>query len=206
MPNNDFIDVRVLVGNELLQEHDDPGGNGDKRGTAVRYVEATTGQEFAVQVKILPGFNLRHAPWLCSMLYIDNIDKAWQTAIPCKDLPHSRGVLLQEHTHLFRTTALKDQQGLWRIAPYTFGALGISMYLKHRYCARQLTYSADEAPTQNGLTPEQVSKIGTIRISFYRAKRTLKAVPEFWHGGSFSELDEISEKQLKGREIKNNVK
>ena len=56
-----------------------------------------------------------------------------------------------------------------------------------------------------GLGLEQVSRIGSIRVAFYRARR-VKTEPWLDNGTLPQVLDEVPEKAVKGSEIKANTK
>lgn len=59
---------------------------------------------------------------------------------------------------------------------------------------------------ESSLKFEDVQKLGSIRIDVYRAKKVKSDTPHFWEGEKPKVLDELPEKVLKGRAVKNNVK
>jgi hypothetical protein len=56
------------------------------------------------------------------------------------------------------------------------------------------------------LKPEQLVEIGTIRVEVFRAERKQLETPYVYDASVPEVLDEIPERMLKGKAIKNNVK
>ena len=66
--------------------------------------------------------------------------------------------------------------------------------------------AADDAPMSLALKPENIRKLGSIRIQVYRAEKVKRDKPYIGKGERPKILDEISEKALKGQPLKNNIK
>jgi len=56
------------------------------------------------------------------------------------------------------------------------------------------------------LKPGNIQRIGSIRVEVYRAVKVKLNKPYFWNGERPEILDELPEKALRGRHLKNNVK
>ena len=205
MPAQDLIDVRINVDGKPLQEYMEPEatGEGNKR---VRYVEVKAGQEFSVQITWKAGFELMWTEALTVEVCIDDINfKIWK-ALEKKDIQHRRGRLLHDEYMFMQSVHLKnDITGTWERCPYTFGVLGIS---ECRISTNRKPGTdhgaADEAPVN--VTPQNVRKLGSIKVEVYRAAKVKLDKPYLWNGERPEILDEISEKALKGQPLKNNVK
>jgi len=63
-----------------------------------------------------------------------------------------------------------------------------------------------ENVANTSLQVDQIEEIGTIRVTVFRAKAIKLAVPYFFDANIPKTLDEIPERMLKGKAIKNNVK
>lgn len=66
--------------------------------------------------------------------------------------------------------------------------------------------TAEENVPKDSLTSRRLGKLGRIQVTVFRAKQILRAVPYTYDGKMVEVLDEVPEKMLKGRHIKNNVK
>lgn len=73
-------------------------------------------------------------------------------------------------------------------------------------CTKPQLIPADESTIAATLAPDQLGKIGSVRVTVYRAKQNKRAIPRIYEGKMPQVLDEISEKSLKGRAIDNNIK
>jgi len=120
MPCRDFVDARIVVNDQPLEEYQDPDNDDD-----VRYVQAIAGQTFGVEVKILPGFQLHRARHLCFEFQIVDVNRYCCCAGARQSLPHRKGVLTKEVKHQHNGSRVKKDDGQWTIASLTFGALGI---------------------------------------------------------------------------------
>lgn len=52
----------------------------------------------------------------------------------------------------------------------------------------------------------RLEKVGSVRVTLYRSKRTTRIIPLVHKGLRPEVLDEVSEKSLKGKALNNNVK
>ncbi len=67
----------------------------------------------------------------------------------------------------------------------------------------QATLAEDEP---NDIKPDQIANLGSIQVRFFRSKAVPRATPFIWNGQLPKIVDEVPEKAMKGREIKNNTK
>ena len=77
MPLQDYVDVRILVNGQPLPEYPDPEESENNDGAKVYYVEAIAGEAFIVRVRLLPGFRLNWAPYLCFRFRFDDEESLW---------------------------------------------------------------------------------------------------------------------------------
>lgn len=66
--------------------------------------------------------------------------------------------------------------------------------------------TTDDKPSDQMLTVDAMKKLGSIRIRFFRGKKIKRNKPGCSSGIVDPPLDEVPEKLLKGKGIKNNVK
>ncbi|KAK5945004.1 hypothetical protein PMZ80_002207 [Knufia obscura] len=184
MPFNGFIDARVLVDGQPLQEYMDPDGIDN-----VRYVQATTGQRFTVEIRFLPGFKLQWAPYLHASLTFDDEEINWFRNLPTKGMAHRKGVLTKPESLQLGCTAAKDDTGTWKRTFFVFGALGLA-----------------ETEDCNPISLEQVNKLGRLKLEVYRAQEVPRELPFITEGRLPDARETVPEKLLKGRYIKNNVR
>jgi hypothetical protein len=64
----------------------------------------------------------------------------------------------------------------------------------------------DNSTPAAAFEPSRLKKIGSIRVTVYRAEKTKLAVPHAFDGIRPKVLNEVPEQSLKGTAIKNNVK
>lgn len=69
-----------------------------------------------------------------------------------------------------------------------------------------LLKSLGENDINTGLQLDQLEKIRTIRVTVFRAKAIKRAVPCILNNSIPKTFDDIPEKMLKGKAIKNNIK
>lgn len=205
MPFNGFIDARVLVDGQPLQEYMDPDGIDN-----VRYVQATTGQRFTVEIRFLPGFKLQWAPYLHASLTFDDEEINWFRNLPTKGMAHRKGVLTKPESLQLGCTAAKDDTGTWKRTFFVFGALGLGMCLAIQVDAINtagcwLTAVA-ETEDCNPISLEQVNKLGRLKLEVYRAQEVPRELPFITEGRLPDARETVPEKLLKGRYIKNNVR
>jgi hypothetical protein len=128
MPMIDYIDVRILANNQPLQEYPEPNGDTDGDRSRVRYVESVVGQRFAVLVRLLPNFELKHAPCFFASFHIDgNAPQHYNHALH-DELDHRHGYLQNTKTLTVQDSVpvWDDATGRWALCAFEFGALGIS--------------------------------------------------------------------------------
>lgn len=71
MPQHDLVDVRVLVNGQALHEYPVLESDKVQQDEKACYIEASNDQCFEVSVRWLPGFDLKHATTLMSLLDLD---------------------------------------------------------------------------------------------------------------------------------------
>lgn len=134
MPSQSLVDVRIIVDGRPLKEYCDPDSDLDDENLRTRYVEVKAGQEFAVRVKLLQGFELRSAKYVESVFQIDNhrdVRPCYFDAAADMQLDHQNGggTLLTDRavTHGWDSqTDWNEDYGEWTELKWTFGALGYS--------------------------------------------------------------------------------
>lgn len=120
MPCTEFVDARILVDGQPLEEYHDPDNDDN-----VRYIQATAGQTFVLQVTFLPGFKLQWAPHLYFEFKIDDVPLRYYRDHSSKSVVHRKGVLTRELRLSHHGQRVKKGNGQWTRALFTFGALGI---------------------------------------------------------------------------------
>lgn len=130
MPRHECMDVRIQVDGRPLVEYPDPDDANNSHHDLSRYVEVKTGQTFSVNVKILPGFQLLNAPYLCVEFEVDHDTASQAYHIRCEDEADTyRGILQNTLTEKFDGTRFRDPvTGTWYLHNLEFGALGISKW------------------------------------------------------------------------------
>lgn len=136
MPSHDCVKVQVLVDGEPLEEYleprdpndDDSDDEEEDENKFIRYVEATAGQRFSVQITWEPGFALKYAPHLYAELALDDEESFICTRLDCKTLSKRGGKLTKPYHASFEHTRTKDFDGKWKRVDYTFGALSVGKY------------------------------------------------------------------------------
>lgn len=126
MPEQNLIDVRILVNGQSLQEFPDTDGQYTGNENVVCYVQAETGQAFEVQVKWLSGYSLRHAPFLRAELKVDGHDTIACYSIKATKLRLKKGSLSKDFKKTFASVIAKNELEQWKRYTFTFGALGLS--------------------------------------------------------------------------------
>lgn len=126
MPAQNLIDVRIIVDGQPLQEYMEPEAT-DEGNKRVRYVEVKAGQEFAVQVTWMAGFELMWTEALFFKVEIDDMELYTWDSLEKWEMRHLRGTLLHDHFATLDGVMLKNETtAKWEDCPYTFGVLGIS--------------------------------------------------------------------------------
>jgi len=73
--------------------------------------------------------------------------------------------------------------------------------------ASQLTAPiADGVSSEERLSPEKLSKLGSIQVTCYRAESKKRAMPFIYSGAPTQPVKEIAERMLKGQGVKNNTR
>lgn len=124
MPILNFVDVRLLIDDEIAPEYDDPN-NPDSVHHAKKYGLAEAGQSFTVEVTHLKGFQLEHAPYIVSKMYCDMATKRVRQRESAAFIPYIQQTTLEkmwlgEHRRRIAKDAETDQ---WYKYNYVFGPL-----------------------------------------------------------------------------------
>lgn len=123
MPEQDLIDVRVLVDGQPLEEHRESEAT-EEGIQRIRYVEVKAGQEFAIQICWKTGFDLNWAEALSYIFWVDKLPFCAYVQEERKDIHHRRGTLIKDVSETGRMVSLKNEiAGEWERFPYTFGVL-----------------------------------------------------------------------------------
>jgi hypothetical protein len=206
MPEQDLIDVRVLVDGQPLQEYREPEAT-DEGPDRVRYVEVKAGQEFGIQITWKAGFDLKWTDALAYRLYVDDHNFFSYGAKEKRSIPHRRGTLVNDVLQVDESISFKnDVTGEWGICAYAFGVLGMSEWHKYDGWRETDRSIADDAPIDPCLKQGDIQELGCIRVKICRANKVKLDEPYCWQGQRPKTLDEIFENSLKGRALKNNVK
>ncbi|KAK5094923.1 hypothetical protein LTR24_003371 [Lithohypha guttulata] len=182
MPCTDFVDARILVDGQPLEEYQDPDNDDN-----VRYIQAKAGQTFVVQVTFLPGFQLQWAPSLYFEFWIDDDPLRHIVYAFSKSLVHRKGVLTRELRLSHDGKRVKKDNRQWTKALFTFGALGIE-------------------PTKDAFSPDKLNSLGKLTIRAFMAKTMQRETPYSNDGAMPVVVDTVPEELMKGRLIKNNIK
>ena len=124
MPEHEFLEARVLVNDEPLEEYNVPEDEETADGEIVRYIEATVDAQFKVLVGWKPGYPLKKAEWFHSNLKLDGISRSWSWSH--NSASGEGGVVAIRKKHVFDHTPVKDDSGQWKKMLFSFGALEIS--------------------------------------------------------------------------------
>ncbi|EXJ80328.1 hypothetical protein A1O1_08472 [Capronia coronata CBS 617.96] len=188
MPCQDLMDVRVLVDGKPLQEYLDPDGPADTSHQQTRYIEVKAGQKFSLEVTLLPGFEFYNGRGVFANLRVDNGE--WKGRYVKSSLARgSREKLLHPRCIGFTQQLCKDEDtGLWHMYDRVFGAFGTN----------------DETTVPAHLENCDVDSLGTIRVTVFRLRWESDLSPKDWKIPET--VDELPEKMLKGKQLKNMVK
>ncbi|ETI23424.1 hypothetical protein G647_05226 [Cladophialophora carrionii CBS 160.54] len=191
MPAQGCITAELYVDGQPLKEYSDPEREAEDDHRMTRYVEVKAGQRFSVKVALLPGFQFFTASDVRIEFYIDQ-NHHWQSFnCPYESVVTYRAELQHREEVWFHSSLMKDEfTGQWVTTSYGFGPLAVD----------------GDAPLPENLTPSDIDLLGSLRVSVYRAKKKTLYKPYVWDGSTPKPLDEISERALKGKAIKHNVK
>jgi hypothetical protein len=211
MPSHHCIDVRITVNGSPLPEYHHPETRDDEGHPHSRFVEAKTGQAFDVQIKLQSDFDFQFAPYVFYEFFLDECPTGNSDSFKKCATDHRKGILRYELKHNWNTIPLEDDSTEeWKECPITFGALGMSKF--SRFSLFQLigqtihlSHEADSDPVSS-LELHKLKDIGSIRVNVFRCKPRKLAFPMAPDGRRPTVLDEVSEKCLKGKAIKNNIK
>lgn len=202
----DFIQPQIFVDDQPLVEYPDPDGDDQDVSDITRYVEVKAGQKFKVQVTLLPGFQLLGAPLVYTAIRIDQDETLLYHVLDCSEM-HG-GAVRQPKMSCFETVKFKDDNtGNWVFAKPEFGALGLGESTNYSRLAGEVSsMTGEDIPLPETFRLSKIDHLGSIRVTVYRAHRRKLVVPRVWNGKLEKPLDQIAEKALKGRSVKNNVK
>ncbi|EXJ62729.1 hypothetical protein A1O7_03167 [Cladophialophora yegresii CBS 114405] len=191
MPALGHINVEVCVDGNPLREYSDPEREVEDDHHVTRYVEVKAGQKFSVEVVLLPGFKFFTASDVHIEFRIDQNNDVRYHNCPYESVEAHRGELRHRQEFWFHLRSVRDEvTGQWVSVCHEFGPLAVD----------------GDAPLPENLTLSDIDLLGSLRVSVYRAKRKWLVEPYVWDGYPAKPLDEISERALKGKAIKNNVK
>lgn len=125
MPFHDYVDVRVTVNGQPLQEYPDPDAEEAGNDQIVQYIEATVDQRFEVSIRWCPGFQLMNASNLVHSLCLDGHFFVPPQPIERKSLQSANSILNAETTFTYSNACVNLGQGQIRTADYSFGVLDI---------------------------------------------------------------------------------
>lgn len=137
MPTHDFVDVRVIVNGQPLQEYLEPEDEEAGENQLVRYIEAAVDQHFEVSIRWLPGFQLKNALNLVHFLTMDGQFWVPHQPVECKGLLSSNTALNTEASYSYKSASLDLGQGQIKKVSFTFGALDIGMLSYPLLCIYQ---------------------------------------------------------------------
>ena len=127
MPMQDNIDVRILVNGEKAPEYPVPNAPDDEFRKQTRYIECKVGQRFAVEVLLLPGFDVRWAEAIHSSMRVDD-EGTWSRGELTENLRLRCGRIRSEYCfHTLESTKNYDYiRGAWVTTAFEFGVLETS--------------------------------------------------------------------------------
>ena len=214
MPSQASIDVRVIVNGRPVREYYDGAIDLDDEFLRTRYIEMKAGQEFGIRVKLLQGFEFKSAKFVEAVVKIDNHGAHRPCKAKAADMQLSRvggGRLLTDFVvadDWNGQTKWNEGCGEWTRMKWAFGALGYSKLLFKLLIEGLLTCTDDKDAATCEMTPNEVSKIGCLQITVYRAERErhTKASDGEMSRDPVEVPDELPETVMKGLAIKNNTK
>jgi hypothetical protein len=140
MPAQEYINVRVYVDGQPLNEYPDPDDEAEDDHHMTRYVEVKAGQRFSVKVALLPGFKFLTASYICVKLFVDQNKNGVFHTCSYESATARRAELQLPLVFWFDQHTIRDEvTGQWVNACYEFGPLGVGKFPG----AVDLTYSSD---------------------------------------------------------------
>ena len=122
-------DVEVTIvstsTNQPLVEFEDPDPKTEQHGKEVRqYIEAVTGEEFKVVVRLKKGFNYHGADGITISLYLDGNALRRSLFKPLNSRTGWSGVLAEDDIYEWRTFLSRNQDN-WSDIAFSFGAADV---------------------------------------------------------------------------------
>lgn len=193
-PDGEFITVDILVSDKPLIQYPDPEGQ--------HYIEAETGQEFTVRVKLLKGFKRLDAEVICVAPTFDgNAILAWGRYV--NRLPWILGVLSDDTVlgDISLTPAFDSVSGPWKQYAFAFKSLELSTFDPSTLLRRALTISDEDCEAPDIISGESMRQLGSIKISVYRGGAMTRVPSTANRFKLATTFDSIPEKTLKGADI-----
>ena len=123
MPLHNNLQAQILVDGQPLEEYRLPAIEPASSSTMLRYVEATVGKQFKIQISWKAGYRTEGPELLCCWLYMDGLKKG--KIYPCADLRKRSGALLQDIRDGFEYGRSLNSQGRRKAAISVFDVLDL---------------------------------------------------------------------------------
>ena len=123
------IQINIVSEGKELVEYRDPqeGSTPSSDAKQTRYIEATTGAKFSVDVKLLPGFQLSNADGVQYRILIDNDKGGYFGGFAGHELSAEEGKVVMPHSSSTDGSIFQDAQTKkWHSWKFSFGGVAIS--------------------------------------------------------------------------------
>ena len=202
MVRQDHILVSIISEGRVLTEYDEPDRASLPSNTHVKYIEVSTGARFGVKFQLWPGFDFHGADGVYWKFCVDDDETRYFGTLREPYGYPSNGKIKIHLTDVYDTVYFKGES---KESSFQFGPLSIGEYVQ---LSLMSPASPDCSPAEEDdnmdLNPNALQKLGSIRVEAYRGKRK-RVTPHPIASRPFVR-DEISERVLKGKSLKNNVK
>ena len=188
------IEAKIVVDGRPLPEYEDDEEDIQNAKTVVKYVEATTGSQFGLDLSASESFKFT-SNGISFKIIIDG-DFADHRLWPKEQKPYKSTIM---------GASRRLDQG-WQERPFIFNDIKCGMFCLHEESVSKLISLVENSLVQR--TRPSSGDIGTISIQFHRRTVSVKSASQARHlpdFGGFETKKEIAETKLKGKGISHSI-
>lgn len=197
------VEVEVSSNGQILPLYDDPDApdNHNSRERQ-RYIQATTGANFAIKVTLTKDFEFGESQATRVGIAFDGDPKPWYSMIKKKAWLFSRSGTFH-FSHLVTYCAASSS---WKQSDFMFGGLDISNDSFLRLYRNDADYVLSAESTNSRIQSAQLKGLGQIQLIIERTNVEILRNPYPFSKKQLSRVAEVSEKTLKGSAISSTVR
>ena len=189
------IDVSVVIHGKPLTEYDDEDAadrNSEHPSEVSKYIEVVSDAEFRINIIMSQSYDLT-ADGLSFRLSLDGVSVRNRL---CRKAKLKR---LRKDWHDNIAGSYMKNGEEWYLRPFKFNDIKIGKTILHVLISYSLRYLV-EASTST-VSSMSVARLGTIRVDVFDVKITRKSQDASSGMASLDQPSEITEKELKGRNV-----